>query len=291
MTLTIEQRQYQTYILTDDTTQNLIEVLPERGGIITRWQVGGRELFYLDTERMLDPSLSIRGGNPILFPICGNLVDNSYTHGGQTYQLKQHGFARELPWQVATDPELPNSITLYLESNATTKAGFPFDFKLTFTYELKDGALHIHQRYSNLSDVAMPFAAGFHPYFAVGDKSQLSFNIPGTQFADNITKTTLPYDGKFDLTQPEIDAAFAPLSAQAVTMTEATPAGSHTLTVSYDTQFTTFVFWTVQGKEFICLEPWTSGRNALNTGHNLLFVPPQSAVEMLVSFTSTTTTA
>jgi galactose mutarotase-like enzyme len=78
MTLTIEQRQYQTYILTDDTTQNLIEVLPERGGIITRWQVGGRELFYLDTERMLDPSLSIRGGNPILFPICGNLVDNSY---------------------------------------------------------------------------------------------------------------------------------------------------------------------------------------------------------------------
>jgi galactose mutarotase-like enzyme len=219
------------------------------------------------------------------------LVDNSYSHGGQTYQLKQHGFGRELPWQVAETPELPNSITIYLESNATTKAGFPFDFKLTFTYELKDGALHIHQRYSNLSDVAMPFAAGFHPYFAVGDKSQLSFEIPGTHFADNITKTTLPYDGAFDLTQPEIDAAFTPLSAQTVTMTETDTTGSHTLSVSYDNHFTTFVFWTVLGKDFVCLEPWTSGRNALNTGHNLLFVPPQSSLEMLVSFASTTTAA
>ncbi len=284
MTLTIEQRQYKTYILTDDTTQNLIEVLPERGGIITRWQVAGRELFYLDTERMLDPSLSIRGGNPILFPICGNLVDNSYSHGGQTYTLKQHGFARELPWQVAIDAELPNSITLYLESNAITQVGFPFDFKLTFTYELRDGVLYIHQRYTNRSDTAMPFAAGFHPYFAVADKSQLKFNIPATQFADNITKTTLSYDGAFDLTQPEIDAAFAPLSAQTVTMTE----GNHTLTVSYDQHFTTFVFWTVQGKDFVCLEPWTSGRNALNTGHNLLFVPPQSSLTTVVSFASET---
>ena len=92
--------EYQTYILSDRAADSSLEVVPERGGIITRWQAGGHAMLYLDSERFANPELSVRGGIPILFPICGNLPDNTYTDGDTSYTLKQHGFARDLPWTV-----------------------------------------------------------------------------------------------------------------------------------------------------------------------------------------------
>ncbi|MFM7885837.1 MAG: aldose epimerase, partial [Pseudanabaena sp.] len=46
-----QQKQYHTYTLSDSSTNSLVEVVPERGGIITSWQINGKEVFYLDTER------------------------------------------------------------------------------------------------------------------------------------------------------------------------------------------------------------------------------------------------
>lgn len=60
-TIVLEQRQYSTYILTNEAGFAQIEVVPERGGIITRWQVHDRELLYLDADRFVKPELSIRG--------------------------------------------------------------------------------------------------------------------------------------------------------------------------------------------------------------------------------------
>ncbi|MEL0171832.1 MAG: galactose mutarotase, partial [Synechococcus sp.] len=64
--------------------------------------VQGREIIYLDLERFLTPGQSVRGGAPILFPICGNLPGDSLPlPDGRTATLKQHGFARDLPWQLS----------------------------------------------------------------------------------------------------------------------------------------------------------------------------------------------
>jgi galactose mutarotase-like enzyme len=37
---------------------------------------------------------------------------------------------------------------------------------------------------------------------------------------------------------------------------------------------TRWVVWTVQGKDYVCLEPWTAPANALNTGESLIFLEP-----------------
>lgn len=164
-TVTTEQRQYQTYILTDQEQAALLEVVPERGGIISRWQVQGQEILYLDRERFQDPNLTVRGGIPILFPICGNLPNNTYTYLGQPYQLKQHGFARDLPWQVVhQSTQNQAALTLELTSNAQTLAVYPFDFQLRFTYQIQGRMLSLRQQYTNRSDRPMPFATGLHPY-------------------------------------------------------------------------------------------------------------------------------
>ena len=53
-----------------------LRVVPERGGLITEWRCGDHEILYFDLERFQNKEKSIRGGIPILFPICGDLPGN-----------------------------------------------------------------------------------------------------------------------------------------------------------------------------------------------------------------------
>jgi galactose mutarotase-like enzyme len=41
--IALQQQQYKTYVLTDDAAQSRLEVVPERGGIITSWRVQGKK--------------------------------------------------------------------------------------------------------------------------------------------------------------------------------------------------------------------------------------------------------
>jgi galactose mutarotase-like enzyme len=279
--ITTEQQQYKTYILTDQSTSARLEVVPERGGIITRWQVQGQDLLYLDAERFTHPELSVRGGIPILFPICGNLPDNHYTYRGQSYTLKQHGFARDLPWQVVDTANQDNAaITLLLISNQQTRQVYPFEFELTFTYQLQGHSLTLRQQYTNRSDQAMPFSTGLHPYFAVADKQQLQFEIPATQFQDQQNQSLHSFDGQFDFEVDEIDVAFRQISRQSAQITD--PQRRLRLRLDFDPAYSTLVFWTVKGKNYYCLEPWSAPRNALNTGEHLIQLEPEATLETTV---------
>ena len=53
--------------------ENYIDFCPDRGGLITNWTSSGKKILYFDERRFLDKKLSIRGGIPVLFPICGNI--------------------------------------------------------------------------------------------------------------------------------------------------------------------------------------------------------------------------
>ncbi|MEL7143781.1 MAG: aldose epimerase [Cyanobacteria bacterium J06643_4] len=287
----LKKEQYDTYILSDRDSNARVEVVPERGGIITQWQLKDTPLLYLNEERFKDPTKTVRGGIPILFPICGNLPDDTYTLDGQDYTLVQHGFARNLPWQVSdkgvkADPDGGAFITLTLESNDDTRSVYPFDFLLEFTYRLQGNRLILRQRYTNKSEKPMPFSTGFHPYFQVDAdpsvKSQLQLSIPAAEYDDNLTKTTQPYDGSLDLTVPEVDAAFRPISAQQASVAD--PTRQTQITLHYDEAFTTLVFWTVAEKAFYCLEPWSAPRNAINTQTDLLTLLPGETKALNVTF-------
>ena len=280
--IAVKQEQYRTYILSDQTSLARLEIVPERGGIVTRWAIQGQEILYLDQERFQDPTLSVRGGIPILFPICGNLPNNQYTHNQKSYTMPQHGFAREMPWQVIDqNTDSGASLTLRLTSNSATKKVYPFDFEVDFIYQLQGDHLSITQRYTNLSSEKMPFSTGLHPYFWVKDKSQLSFDIPANILQDHKTLDIRPFDGTFDLSQPEIDAAFKQISRQSASFSDR--QRNLTLNLEYSDLYGTLVFWTLQDKDYICLEPWTAPRNALNTGEGLIHLAPQQIIETVVT--------
>lgn len=285
--IALKQEQYLTYILSDQVALSRLEVVPERGGIITSWKIQGQNILYLDGERFANPQLSVRGGIPILFPICGNLPDNTYRHKGEAYTLKQHGFARDLPWQVSEqDTESCASVTLILKSNEQTRAAYPFDFQLAFTYQLQANQLKIQQRFTNLSSQRMPFAIGLHPYFSITDKTRLTFDIPASEYQDQRTQAVYPFNGNFDFSEEEIDVAFKSLSRHSTALTE--QQRRLRITIHYSDLYSTLVFWTVKGKEYVCLEPWSAPRNALNSGEQLTYIEPEATyeavVEMAVSY-------
>ena len=265
----------------NETQTAFVEALPHRGGIVIRWNIQGQELFYLDEERLMaDPALSVRGGNPILFPICGNLPNNTYTVGDQTYTLVQHGFARNLPWTVLK--HTPTTLEIALESSPETLAVYPFEFLFKMTYALEGESLVVRSHITNRSTQTMPFSLGFHPYFAVEDKSQLTFDLSAEQQFDNVTQQTQPFSGKVDLNVPEIDLALFPVTRQ----TAAMKCGKRTIALTSDKIFTTLVVWTVEGKPFVCVEPWTAQRNSLNTGVDLTHLEAGASIEAVVTMTA-----
>jgi galactose mutarotase-like enzyme len=286
-TISLKQEQYLTYILSDQKAHSRIEVVPERGGIITSWRIQGQEMLYLDKERFANPQLSIRGGIPILFPICGNLPNNTFTYQNKQYILKQHGFARDSSWNVVSQ-STDNSaqIILTLKSNQETKLIYPFDFELIFSYEIRANKLTICQSYTNNSKQKMPFSSGFHPYFWCKDKSKLKLNIPATEYQDQITKQVYPFQDNLDYEREEIDIIFPSIKGNTAGFSDY--ERNLKLTINYSQLFSNLVFWTVKGKDYICLEPWSAPRNALNTGENLSYLEPgktqESFVEMAVSY-------
>lgn len=276
--IAIKQEDYLTYILKDLESHSRLEIVPEKGGIVTDWTIQGQKILYLDQERFKNPQLSVRGGIPILFPICGNLPDNIFYYQDKQYILKQHGFGRDLPWEVISQStDTSANLVLSLKSNTETLKVYPFEFELKFTYKLKGNKLIIEQSYENKSQEKMPFSLGFHPYFYCGDKSKLKLEIPAIEYCTKSGNKTYPFDGELDYSVEEIDIAFTKINKNKVSFID----GKRNLKVdiSYSDLFSTLVFWTLKDKDFICLEPWISPRNSINTGEQLNYLSPQEIYE------------
>jgi galactose mutarotase-like enzyme len=126
----------------------------------------------------------------------------------------------------------------------------------------------------------MPFSVGFHPYFAVDDKSTLNMKIPGVEYCDK-AGNTCPFDGSFDYSQEEIDIAIKRLNACSSTVVD--EGRQIRLAMEWEKCFSTLVFWTLKDKDFYCLEPWSAPRNAINTGDKLLVIPPKQHYETSMS--------
>ena len=145
-------------------TGDRLRIIPERGGIVSEWRCGEREVLYFDQERYADPAKSIRGGIPVLFPICGNLPGDLLQVNGVNHTLKQPGFARNLPWQLQLLDD-QSGVRLSLSSTDDTLAAYPFAFVVEMEVRPVAMALEISTTIHNRSDQPMPFSFGLHPYF------------------------------------------------------------------------------------------------------------------------------
>jgi galactose mutarotase-like enzyme len=262
-----------TYELHD--TGARASIVPERGAIVTRWSLDGRELIYLDEATLLDPKANVRGGVPVLFPSPGKLKDDRFAKGA----MKQHGFGRTQPWRVVADST--SRITLALSDDATTRAQFPFGFAVEMDVSLAGATLRFDLRVTNTGTDPLPFGFGLHPYFAVPTALKSTARIPtkATRAFDNVTKKTIDL-GAIDLASGEVDLHLIDHGANDASLNW--QGGGVHLRASPELQ--RWVIWTLPGRDFVCLEPWTCPADALNTGEGLLTLAPGDTRALFVAF-------
>jgi len=258
--------------------KNYIKFCPERGGVITNWVSVGFEILYFDETRFMDKTKSIRGGIPILFPICGNLNTSSSVFGNGYLQLPQHGFARDSEWQYSFN-KTEKFLCLFLNESKKTKKYYPFDFELKIEVTLKINSLEFEITIHNKTDIAMPINFGLHPYFCVSDFKNLEFvDIPlNCQDQErNTISNTLHELNKINLGVDLLMYTSGRSSFRDKIF-------KREVTLNHTYPFDLGVIWSDPPRRMICLEPWTSPRNSFVDGFRNIMIPSNDSKRLNAS--------
>ena len=215
-----------------------------------------------------------KGQSPLMFPICGRFVDQTYTHGGKTYQMGTHGFARHADFVLASATD--TCAVFVLESNDDTRAQYPFDFVLTVTYTLEGSRLTVAANIRNTGAEILPAAFGGHPGFNVPLDGKGEFADWYLEFAEDcspdeilmspacfITGKRRAYplkDGKIFPLRHDlfmIDGIF--MARMADTVTLKSDLSERSVTLHYP-QMPYLGVWHAPRTDapYVCVEPWCS---------------------------------
>jgi galactose mutarotase-like enzyme len=100
---------------------------------------------------------------PLLFPIVGRLKNDQLRHGGKSYPMTQHGFARDSRFEWVK--RRGDFCRLMLTGNSETRSRYPFAFRFTVTYTLHEADLDVAFEIENPGDEILPASVGGHPAF------------------------------------------------------------------------------------------------------------------------------
>jgi galactose mutarotase-like enzyme len=243
--------------------------------------VAGREVFYLEEATLADSMIPVRGGNPVLFPSPGALTDGRFTRAGRSGAMKLHGLARVRAFEVESSSA--STATLVLASDPSMADEFPWSFVLTLRYELEDGVLRVTQRIHNRDHEPLPFAIGFHPFFAITESGKPRAFVPttATRGWDNVVKRDVPIEGPVRFGAGAVDLV---LYDHGRPTAELVMGDGMRIVVSASDAVGCWVLVSIPGRDFLCLEPWTAPPNALVTGESLLVVPPGETLELWTQY-------
>lgn len=209
--------------------------------------------------------------SPVLFPVVGQLKNDTYKLGDRAFNLPRHGFARELDFELENSTE--SSAVFFLKSNDETKTVYPFDFELRIHYGLsEDGRLNVMYEVQNAGRESMLFSLGAHPAFKVPLLNGESYTDYFLEFqqTENAERWKISPEGlvenqhqpflrnvnRLDLRKDlfyEDALVFKDLRSNAITIR----SGNHSHGVQFSYEgFPYFGIWAFRDADFVCLEPW-----------------------------------
>lgn len=244
----------------------------------------GAEMQYLRTTAGADllchgDAAHWSGRAPVLFPIVGRAVDDRVRSGGVTAEMKQHGFARRMTFEVEDTSEA--HCVHVLHASDKTRAVYPFEFSLRVTHALEGAQLQVSAEVTNEGAGAMPFGFGFHPSFRwpLGPTpTQHSVRLAS---ATNPLRRPLRPDGLL-----ERDPVPGPFAEGELTITDnlfddgalVFPGGADALTYgsangpSLEFSFENLpdlALWRPVGAPFLCIEPWQGTASLVGDGPDI----------------------
>ncbi|MFB3170076.1 aldose 1-epimerase family protein [Neobacillus sp. 179-C4.2 HS] len=103
--------------------------------------------------------------SPVLFPIVGRLKEDHYELDGKTYKMSQHGFLRDVKFDVAE--QTSTTVSFVFESLGRFVHVYPYEFKATIRYRLIEDSLIVQWQILNANKEEMYFSIGAHPAFRI----------------------------------------------------------------------------------------------------------------------------
>lgn len=221
-------------------------------------------------ELMTDADPNFWSGRaPILFPVVGRLSGDVIRVDGRQYPMKQHGFARRLPFAL-TD-HATDRATFTLADNDETRAQYPFAFRLDITFRIDAATLHTDVTVHNPGDAPLPASFGFHPAFAwplpYGEARADHSIIFSAEEPDALK--SIAHDGT--IAKNEVSS---PLDGRTLRLTDELFAHDALVWDNVRSERVTYVantgprldiafpdtpklgIWTKPGAHFVCIEPW-----------------------------------
>ena len=202
------------------------------------------------------------GQAPLLFPITGRLLNDSYTFNGKKYSLPKHGFARKSEFTLLRSK--PNQAVFGLFDNEKTLESYPFHFFLGAEYRLDGKTLRVKHTVQNKGNSPMYFSFGAHPAFniTVGDRVVLSEKERLTTLLTNAygyvtgEKTIADYDHTLVIDEHifDADALFFP-GLNSTSAKIVTAEGKEVLKMTYG-KVPYLGLWAKPGAPYVCIEPW-----------------------------------
>lgn len=210
--------------------------------------------------------------SPVLFPFVGAPRNKEYRYEGKTYAMGQHGFARDMEFELELSEQ--GSIWFVLSSTEETYAKYPFHFKLHIGYELRENEVRVLWKVENTDSRPMYFSIGAHPAFLCpihGESDKLGYGLKFGGLTDELHHHGNTPEGMAVMEDEVLALAggevrFTPGFFDKCTyMVEGAQTGEVSLldrdgeayvTVRFDAPL--FAVWSPEGKDapFVCIEPW-----------------------------------
>lgn len=206
---------------------------------------------------------------PVLFPIVGKLCDNKVHIDKGVYNMGQHGFARDMDFELVEKTDI--SLTFLLQSNKETLKMYPFQFHFYIIYSFTDieNQLKITYKVNNNSLNDLPFSVGAHPGFKLPVSNLSEYEIE-FENSDNF-KRELLVEGLFtgetekivlqnhilQLNKEIFDKDAIVIKNSFFKKISLKHKNSNFRIVCIFNDFSDLGIWAKKGNEdFICLEPW-----------------------------------
>lgn len=209
--------------------------------------------------------------SPVLFPFVGSLKDKAYRIKGKTYPMSQHGFARDMEFELFSQSE--GEIWFVLESGEETLEKYPYEFVLKLGYKLLEDGVEVLWQVENPGMEELPFSIGGHPAFNcpieegkkqtdyriyLDAKGEVSSTRIGNQGLATDQKTVYVLeDGYLSVTEDLFDHdALVIEHDQAKEIALCKADGTAYISVTMEAPL--FGIWSPPHKNapFICIEPW-----------------------------------
>ncbi len=228
-----------------------------------------------------------KGHSPILFPICGRLLNGYFIYNDKKYELAPHGVAKSSVFEVVSQEK--TQATFLISSNEETKNVYPFDFNFRVHFKLSGNKICIYYIVENLSQSVMYFNVGCHEAYALNDSMEkYSINFSENDSLDNLVygPNMMEYDslkialedgnlplsldyfvGEFEnkgRTVKKDSIILENIKSKEVSLLK----NNEEIMSIYFRDFDNLVIWT-KSDRYIAIEPWNGMPDYFDTDHKL----------------------